>query len=41
MFAVDLGREGLDHALRQLSHGGAKARVLGREFEIQVKRYLE
>ena len=41
MFAVDLGREGLDHAFRQLSHGGAKARVLRGEFEIQVKRYLE
>ena len=38
MFAVDLGRERLDHAFRQLSHGGAKARVLGREFEIQLKR---
>ena len=38
MFGVDSGCEGPDHAVRQLSHGCAKARVLRREFEIQVKR---
>jgi hypothetical protein len=38
MFAIYLGGGGPYHAVRHLSHGGAKARVLGREFEIQVKR---
>ena len=38
---IDLRREGLDDILRQLPNGVAKARVLGRKFEVQVKRYLE
>jgi hypothetical protein len=41
MFAVDLRRKGPHHALRQLPNGGAKDRVLGRKFEIQLRRYLE
>ncbi len=38
MFPVDLGRERLDHALRQLTDGSSKARVLGGKFEIQIER---
>jgi hypothetical protein len=31
----------LDGALGELAYGRAKARVSGREFEIQLRRYLE
>ena len=41
MFAVDLGRQRLHHPLREFTHSGAKAGVLGRKFEVQPRRYLE
>ena len=41
MVAVDLGRERLHHPLREFTHTGAEAGVLGREFEVQLRRYLE
>ena len=41
VIAVDFGREGLDHTLRQLPYRRSKGRMLRSEFEIQVKRYLE
>jgi hypothetical protein len=31
----------LDNALRELPNRGAEARVLGRKFEVQLRRYLE
>jgi len=38
---VDLGGKGLNHPSSKLPNGGAKPRVLGRKFEIQLRRYLE
>ena len=34
--AIDLCRQRQDGALGELAHRGAKGRVLGRDFEIQV-----
>src|SRR5207245_8230312 len=39
--AIDLGGERPHDALSELPNGVAKARVLGRTFEVQVQRYLE
>jgi hypothetical protein len=38
MLEIDLGRFGLDHALRELAYGGAKRCVFGREFKVQFRR---
>ena len=35
---IDRGRQRLHNALREFAHGGPKACVLGREFEIQLRR---
>ena len=39
--AIDLGGQRLDHPLRELPHRRAEAGVLGRKFEVQLRRYLE
>ncbi len=36
--AIDLCGQRQDGALRELAHDGAKGRVLGRDFEIQLMR---
>jgi hypothetical protein len=41
MQAIDLSRMRLDDPLREFAHGGPKGRVLRREFEVQLRRYLE
>ncbi len=38
---IYLGRERLDDPLREFTNGVAKACVLGRKFEVQLRRYLE
>jgi len=41
MIAIHLSRMGQDRTLGELTYGGAQACVLRRQFEVQLRRYLE